>query len=47
MQLVCTALIPEPFASLMFYTLSNQSTINKFGRTVKCIGGPGELVKRL
>ena len=26
MQLVCTALIPEPFASLMFYTASNTTS---------------------
>ena len=26
MQLVCTALIPEPFASLMFYTVSNTTS---------------------
>ena len=26
MQLVCTAVIPEPFASLMFYTASNTTS---------------------
>ena len=26
MQLFCTAIIPEPFASLMFYTVSNTTS---------------------
>ena len=28
LQLVCTAVIPEPFASLMFYTVSNKVQVN-------------------